>query len=517
MNKNTIQKLKILFIPFLIISFGFCTVYTFLNWLLLIRLELFTVKEIIVEFGIPFILPVIPVLFFFRTRLKILNLKKSTGRTYNDLYLFVLWLFIAGPALIAQDYLKNSTGKLSQIENVSQISKQEQTKYYKVKNFYLDKSTVGVHTSFETGGRNNDLDINLFIVVPIFDKKKDTINSSCKYWLGIKYDDRISNRLDEKEKQDRYESFLNESQFDFDRKDLSDFVYLERVGNSDISDGYKEALTKINKINTEGSVLFISKNEPFENRKGNTIHWFIGTFLMGTIVWLIMILIPKCNETELRRLKSGTSKDKDLKEFFNFIKPREGYFITPILIYSNVLIYLIMVIAGLGFLSFNGPDLLNWGGNFRPYTTNGQWWRLLTNIFLHGGLLHLMSNMFGLLFVGLFIEPVLGRTKYLILYLVTGILASCVSIWWHEATISIGASGAIFGLYGIFLGLLLRKVFPPDLSKVFLTTTLIFIAYNLIMGLAGGIDNSAHIGGLLSGFVFGIIMSKSLKEKNEKH
>ncbi|KUJ59849.1 hypothetical protein AR687_21095 [Flavobacteriaceae bacterium CRH] len=515
MNKNITQKINILFIPFLIISIGFCAIYTFLNWLLLIKLQLFSVKEIIVEFGIPIVLPLIPILFFFRPRLKILRLKKSQRGTYNDFYLFILWFAIAGPTLIAQDYLKNSTGKLSQIDYVSQISKQEQTKYYKIKRLYLDKSTVGTHTSFEAGGRNNDLYMNLFVVIPIFDKKNDTTNSNCKYWLGIKYGDRINNRLEEREKQNRYEQFLKVSQHEFDRKDLSDFIYLERVGNSDIGDGYKEALKKITKFKTEGSVIFISNNKPFEKRDGDTVYWLIGTLLIGTIVWLIMILIPKCNETELRQFKNGTRKDKDLKEFLDFLKPREGYFITPILIYINTLIYLIMVIAGLGFISFKGQDLLNWGGNFRPFTSNGQWWRLLTNIFLHGGFMHLLSNMFGLLFVGLFIEPILGRTKYLVIYLATGILASCASIWWYEATVSVGASGAIFGLYGLFLALLLTKVFPPDFSKAFLTTTVIFIGYNLIMGLAGGIDNSAHIGGLLSGFIVGIISSKSLKDNLE--
>jgi rhomboid protease GluP len=514
MNKNTIQKFKILFIPFLIISTGFCATYTFLNWLLFIKFQLFSIKEIIVEFGIPFVLPLIPILFFFRPRLKILNLNKSDRGTYNDLYLFVLWLSIAGPALIAQDYLKNSTGEISQIENVSQISKHKQSKYYKIKRLYLDKSTVGVHTSFEVSGRyNNYFNMTLFVVIPIFDKKNNTSNLTCKYWLGVKYNNQISNRLDEKEKQETYEQFLKESQDDFDRKDFKDFVYLERVGNSDTGDGYREALKKCTKFNTEGSTIFISINKQFEKREGNTLSWLIGSFLVGTMVWLLMILIPKLNETELRRFKSGTYKDKDLNEFLEFIKPRKGYFITPILIYTNILIYLIMVVAGLGFISFNGHDLLNWGGNFRPSIIDGQWWRLLTNIFLHGGLMHLLSNMFGLLFVGIFIEPVLGKTKYLIIYLVTGILASCASIWWHEATVSVGASGAIFGLYGLFLSLLLTKVFPPDLSKIFLTTTLIFVGYNLIMGLAGGIDNSAHIGGLVSGFFIGMIISKSLKDK----
>lgn len=517
MNKNTIQKLKLLLIPYLLISIGFCVIYTFLNWLLLVKLQLFSVKEVIVEFGIPIVFPAIPILFYLRPKLKILNLKKSNGQSLTDFYMLILWIIIALPTLIAQDYLKNSTGKLTQIENITQISKQEETKYYKVKNCFFDKSSVGVQTTFEVSGKhNNDFNMNLFVVLPIFDTASNSSNTTCKYWLGVKYHNRISNRLEEKEKEEKYEQFLKESQIDFENKNLSSFVYLERIGNSDIGDGYKQALKKITKFNTTGSTILISNTEPFENRSGNTLYWLIGSFLIGIIIWLLMILIPKFNETQLKRFQSGKPIiDKDLKEFIEFLKPKEGYFITPILIYLNILVYLIMVFAGLGFISFNGQDLLQWGANYRPSTIYGEWWRLFTSTFLHGGLMHLLSNMFGLLFVGTFLEPVLGRTKYLVIYLVTGILASCASIWWYEATISVGASGAIFGLYGLFLGLLLTKVFPPDFSKAFLITTLIFIGYNLLMGLTGGIDNSAHIGGLLSGFIIGIIISKSLKEENE--
>jgi rhomboid protease GluP len=127
----------------------------------------------------------------------------------------------------------------------------------------------------------------------------------------------------------------------------------------------------------------------------------------------------------------------------------------------------------------------------------------------------LFSNMFGLYIIGLFLEPVLGKTKYLLIYLTTGIFASLNSIWWHAATISVGASGAIFGLYGFFLALLLLKVFPPQLSKAFLSFTLIFVGYNLLMGLMGGIDNAAHIGGLISGFLIGCMMSPQLREQIE--
>lgn len=173
-----------------------------------------------------------------------------------------------------------------------------------------------------------------------------------------------------------------------------------------------------------------------------------------------------------------------------------------------------MVFAGLGSISFRSIDLLAWGANYRPLTANGEWWRLLTNIFLHGGLIHLGANMCGLLFVGIFLEPRLGRNKYASVYLFTGVVASITSLYWHDASVSVGASGAIFGLYGIFLVLLLRKVFPKSFSKIFMASTLLFIGYNLIVGFAGGVDNAAHIGGLLTGLILGFILSPQLKAED---
>ncbi|WP_082001799.1 rhomboid family intramembrane serine protease [Flavobacterium sp. KMS] len=519
MNSNLTKKLKLIFVPFLITMLGFCIIYTFLNWLLLIKLQLFSVKETIVNFVIPLMFPVIPIIFYLHKRLSILNLKAKNGKTYTDFYIFILWLSISVPTIIAQDYLKTATGKLTQVENVSAISKQEQTKYYKIDRLFIDKSKACSHTLFELSGKN-DINFNMYIyvVVPVFDKKYDASNAtSCKYWLGVRYHNQVSNNLSQSRKESEYQTFANFSETEFNKTDLNDFVYLERVGNSDSGDGYKEALKNSTKLNTTDSTIFIASKEPFENRNGNSFLWFICTLLGGIVISLIAILIPKFNPRELKNLESGKPQEnKDLKEFLEFIKPREGYFVTPILIYLNIAIFLVMFLSGLGFVSFGGQDLLNWGANYQPYTTNGQWWRLITSVFLHGGFMHLLSNMFGLLFVGLFLEPLLGREKYLTIYLITGTIASLASIWWHDATISVGASGAIFGLYGLFLSLLLTKVFPPQINNVFLVTTLIFIGYNLVMGLTGGIDNAAHIGGLISGFVIGLIMSNSLKSEEQR-
>jgi membrane associated rhomboid family serine protease len=175
-----------------------------------------------------------------------------------------------------------------------------------------------------------------------------------------------------------------------------------------------------------------------------------------------------------------------------------------------------MVFAGLGFISFSGRDLLLWGANFRPFIDRGEYWRLFTSTFLHGGLLHLIMNMYAFFFVGIFLEPILGSKRFAFFYILTGIFASITSICWNDATVSVGASGAIFGMYGIFLALLLTKIFPKDFKNAFLLSTAIFVGYNLIIGLSGGIDNAAHIGGLITGLIIGLIIYPSLEEEKEK-
>ena len=99
----------------------------------------------------------------------------------------------------------------------------------------------------------------------------------------------------------------------------------------------------------------------------------------------------------------------------------------------------------------------------------------------------------------------MGSRKISIVYFFSGILASLSSFLFNDFSVSVGASGAIFGLYGFFLARILTKTIDKVISQVFLSTILIFVGYNLVMGLSGNIDNAAHIGGLITGFLIGIV------------
>lgn len=204
------------------------------------------------------------------------------------------------------------------------------------------------------------------------------------------------------------------------------------------------------------------------------------------------------------------NKKEKVSGFFSLITPTEGYFITPIIVILNILVFVAMAISGVHLLMPSNESLLLWGANFRPVTIEGELWRLFTSTFLHIGIFHLLMNMYALVYIGLLLEPYLGRARFLSAYLIAGVSGSVASIFWNDLTISAGASGAIFGMYGVFVALLTTKLIDKSARKSLLISIGIFVFYNLANGLKGGIDNAAHIGGLLSGLVIGYSFYPSL-------
>jgi rhomboid protease GluP len=213
---------------------------------------------------------------------------------------------------------------------------------------------------------------------------------------------------------------------------------------------------------------------------------------------------------------TGPVQGNAANNFFAFFIPKPGYYSTPIIFIINVAIFLVMLVSGVDAFNPSGEDLVSWGANFRPSTLGGEYWRLLTSCFLHIGIIHIVLNMYALVSIGMLLEPIIGAKRFFILYILTGIAASLTSLYWHDKTISAGASGAIFGVYGIFAALLSTKIVNTRDHRSQLYSILIFIGYNLAYGLQGGIDNAAHIGGLVSGIIFGygtyFILSGKVKE-----
>lgn len=229
-------------------------------------------------------------------------------------------------------------------------------------------------------------------------------------------------------------------------------------------------------------------------------------------------LTQKANELEeefnrplTEEEKAYIEEEKKKGSLLSFFIPRKGFIATPILIDINILVFILMVASGVGILEPSTLALLKWGADFGPLTLTGDWWRTVTCNFIHIGGFHLAMNIYAFMFVGLFLEQLIGSRRMFASYLLTGLCSAVFSLYMHPETISAGASGAIFGLYGIFLAFLLFHGIAKEQRKALLTSILIFVGYNLVYGMKEGIDNAAHIGGLLSGFLLGIVYVFSYK------
>ncbi|MBF9239700.1 rhomboid family intramembrane serine protease [Hymenobacter sp. BT683] len=184
--------------------------------------------------------------------------------------------------------------------------------------------------------------------------------------------------------------------------------------------------------------------------------------------------------------------------------PSRRFLATPLLLDLNLLIFGLMVFSGVSASDPMGRELVQWGSNVSGLTLHGEPWRLFSSLFLHAGLSHLLLNMFSLWLLGLLVEDRVGPLRLALVYLASGVGGGLASLWWHSSGVnSVGASGAIFGLYGLLLALLVSKKILLDKSdrRAMLGLVLYLVLSNLISGLTGNIDNAAHLGGLLMGLL----------------
>lgn len=183
---------------------------------------------------------------------------------------------------------------------------------------------------------------------------------------------------------------------------------------------------------------------------------------------------------------------------------KKKFGVNTYIVIINVIIFLLC--------TFTGGLLYNIGTMMAPLVVEyGQYYRMLTAMFLHGSVDHLVSNMLILYFLGDLVEHQIGHVKYAILYFLAGIGGGCLSIYWAYATQnfvgSIGASGAVFGIIGALLWIVIRNHGYLSEMNITLGKVIFLIIYSVYQGLVGSnIDNLAHIGGLLSGMLLAFLL-----------
>jgi rhomboid protease GluP len=292
-------KFQLIIKPFLIIAAATICAYSFLHWWLLIENEILVVDEPVANFVVPLVVSFAPVLIWMRPRLKLLNFAGKKVRNPAIGYLLLAWIAIWVPTFLSQEYLISATGKITRLTYISQISHHPKTKYYTLKGVYADKQQARPYTTISVSGKHNvNYDMAIYLPCPIFDNKAQLKSDTVKplAWLAIKYQKTIKNRLSAADKQREFNAFIKESQSDFDKRNLNNFSYLDRVGRSAEFRKYADAVTFSSVYNTPFIIL---KPEwgSFEDRDTNKLLWFVGSFVAAALIFSLLIaLIPLKDE-----------------------------------------------------------------------------------------------------------------------------------------------------------------------------------------------------------------------------
>ncbi|WP_338777132.1 rhomboid family intramembrane serine protease [Metabacillus sp. FJAT-52054] len=192
----------------------------------------------------------------------------------------------------------------------------------------------------------------------------------------------------------------------------------------------------------------------------------------------------------LKVLEKENTRVTQERKLFEYGKPR----FTKLLLAIQIVVFILMELAG---GSQNNQTLVNFGAKFNPYIMEGEWWRLITPMFLHIGFIHLLMNSMALYFIGEAVEKMFGSARFLMIYFFSGIMGTLASFAFNTS-ISAGASGAIFGCFGalLYLGVVQRDLFLRTIGP----NILVVIGINLALGFTiSNIDNAGHIGGLIGG------------------
>lgn len=202
-------------------------------------------------------------------------------------------------------------------------------------------------------------------------------------------------------------------------------------------------------------------------------------------------------QTKKYLIDTYEERRKRVERVFSYGKP----FFTYLLIVSNIIMYFLLEING---GSTDLENLVSLGAKYNPAILDGQWWRIVSSMFLHIGIFHLLMNMFALYYIGLAVERIYGSWRFLVIYMLAGI-GGGVASFAFTINIAAGASGAIFGLFGalLFFGINHRHTFFQTMGKGIIMVIVINVAIGFLVP---QIDNAAHLGGLIGGFLASAIV-----------
>ncbi|SLJ85718.1 rhomboid family intramembrane serine protease [Psychrobacter sp. DAB_AL43B] len=467
---STKIKLKQVFFPYLCLSIFSILIFGALRWLLDVYLDVLPLKESYWDFGIPFLLSILVVSIWMWPRYELLTLK-WVQRSSSGYFFITMVLALVIPLVLSQNYLSKAAYEVVEVNNLNDVRNYPKQKYFKVDNFKpLKSEQVSYIETQVVSGRYFDSTLHVYYYIATPFAAADNI------WLGSSYHTSYDNREDQSIKDRQYSAFINDSRHKYQAKDLSTISYFKKLKSSNQRSGYLHTISTVNKQSNLTPLILVPESGLFVDSLERDFVWGFGSFVIGMGVCLLLIFAADIDNKEKKSTRKHIQKQKHVKKrdpvkdvsksLVALFRSNKKQPATLVLMLTCIGAFILTVFMGMDIIDPLSRQIDKVGGLSRDALQAGKYWRVVTSLFVHAGIMHLVMSLGMLFAAGYILEKVLGSVRFMIAFFICGIFANVLGVLYFDMDMA-GVWGATFGLFGIAIPLVAFKIFNKKYRELF--------------------------------------------------
>lgn len=467
---STKIKLKQVFFPYLGLSILTILLFGALRWLFDIYLDVLPLKEGYWNFGIPLLLSISVVSIWMWPRYELLTLK-WVERSSSGYFFITMVLALVIPLVLSQNYLSKAAYEVIEVNSLNDIRHYPKQKYFRVNDFEpLKLESVSYIETQVVSGRYFDstLHIDYYIATPFI--------AAENIWLGSSYHTKYDNRADQSIKDSQYSAFINDSRHKYEAKDLSNISYFKKLKSSNSRNAYLHTISTANRQSNLPHLVLMPETGLLTDSLGRDFVWGFGSFFIGMVLCLLLVLAAEFDSQEKKGTQKHIQKQKSVKKrapvsdlskslvvWFRSNKERPA---TLVLILTCIGTFILTLFMGMDIIDPLSRQVNSVGGLTMDALKAGKYWRVVTSLFVHVGIMHLVMSLGMLFATGYILEKLLGPIRFTIAFFICGIFANVLGVLYFDMDMA-GVWGATFGLFGIAIPLVAFKIFNKKYRELF--------------------------------------------------
>ena len=505
--------------PVIILWWSAVLIYGACCWVC-IHFHLNVIKQEIWEVLLPFMLA-LGVVGIMGRRLKILPALRV--RSWRDFVGMLVGVTSVAMMMLTQEALSHHLAQVTRLTVPDSLLSCPETTYYQLDTVEIEKTRMGYALENRLISRRAGMDrvFELYVVFPF--RGQETV------WYALSFKDHIHlTLLSGQDEKTQYRRFLQRCEQQVMHYDFGAKHFFKRVAFSEDYDGFRDAVRQEMGSGEGESLQRLVFLEPMDrlpqDRSRLNLIWIGGSFLIGLFLTGVSLFFIPLDFTVVRKDGRFRKNQPTKSEFWEVIQeaiwPTRENWPRAILPFMLLLVYIVMVLGGVDVFAPSGQDLLRWGGVQHAALERGEWWRLFTSVFVHGGIMHLLSNEVALCIAIWVCGTLFGPYKPLGVFLISGMGSAWITTCFSKS-ILVGASG---GIMGLIASVLVIYVFYPAkrVPRVGGWLLWMILGGTLLVGMLSGISNLAHVAGLGIGAVLGLLwfrppsVSRKVARRNKR-